>query len=78
MVDPKIIIEGIPLEKLLEVDYKDLERKKKNLERIKRYRKTEKGRLNNLKNVRKHMEKKKLGLPLNLKNCLIPSCGKEI
>jgi len=59
MVDPKIIIEGIPLEKLLEVYYKDLERKKKNLERIKRYRKTEKGRLNNLKNVRKHMEKKK-------------------
>ncbi len=59
MVDPKIIIEGIPVEKLLEVYYKDLERKKKNLERIKRYRKTEKGRLNNLKNVRKHMEKKK-------------------
>ena len=61
MVDPKIIIEGIPLEKLLEVYYKDLERKKKNMERIKRYRKTEKGRLNNLKNVRKHMEKKKAG-----------------
>ena len=29
MVDPKIIIEGIPVEKLLEVYYKDLERKKK-------------------------------------------------
>ena len=59
MGEPKIMIEGIPLEKLLEVYYKDLERKKKNMERIKRYRKTEKGRLNNLKNVRKHMEKKK-------------------
>ena len=59
MGEPKIMIEGIPLEKLLEVYYKDIERKKKNMERIKRYRKTEKGRLNNLKNVRKHMEKKK-------------------
>ena len=59
MGEPKIMIEGIPLEKLLEVYYKDLERKKKNMERIKRYRNTEKGRLNNLKNVRKHMEKKK-------------------
>ena len=59
MGEPKVLIEGIPLEKLLEVYYKDIERKKKNMERIKRYRKTEKGRLNNLKNVRKHMEKKK-------------------
>jgi hypothetical protein len=59
MGEPKIMIEGIPLEKLLECYYKDIERKKKNMERIKRYRKTEKGRLNNLKNVRKHMEKKK-------------------
>ena len=55
----EVLIEGIAVEKLLEVYYKDLERKKKNMERIKRYRKTEKGRLNNLKNVRKHMEKKK-------------------
>ena len=55
----EVLIEGIPLEKLLEVYYKDVERKKKNMERNKRYRKTEKGRLNNLKNVRKHMEKKK-------------------
>ena len=53
----EVLIEGIPLEKLLEVYYKDLERKKKNLERIKRYRKTEKGRLNNLKNVKKHKAK---------------------
>ena len=41
MVDPKIIIEGIPLEKLLEVYYKDLERKKKVLEANRRYQKTE-------------------------------------
>ena len=59
MVDPKIIIEGIPVEKLLEVYYKDLERKKRNLEANKRYRKTEKGRLNNLKRVKKYREKKK-------------------
>ena len=59
MVDPKIIIEGIPVEKLLEVYYKDLERKKKVLEANRRYQKTEKGRLNNLKRVKKYREKKK-------------------
>ena len=42
MAETKVLIEGIPLEKLLECYYKDIERKKKNMERIKRYRKTEK------------------------------------
>ena len=65
MGEPKVLIEAIPLEKLLECYYKDIERKKKNMERIKRYRKTEKGRLNNLKNVRKHMEKKKAAVAAN-------------
>ena len=41
MGKPKILIEGIPLEKLLECYYKDMERKKRNLETNKRYRKTE-------------------------------------
>ena len=68
MGEPKVLIEGIPLEKLLECYYKDIERKKKNMERIKRYRKTEKGRLNNLKNVRKHMEKKKAAAVAGSKN----------
>ena len=30
----EVLIEGIPLEKLLEVYYKDLERKKKNLREL--------------------------------------------
>jgi hypothetical protein len=59
MVDPKIIIEGIPLEKLLEVYYKDLERKERNREANRRYKKTEKGRLTNNKLVKQHRMRKK-------------------
>ena len=65
MGKPKVLIEGIPLEKLLECYYKDMERKKRNLEANKRYRKTEKGRLNNLKNVKKHMQRKMAAIAMN-------------
>ena len=55
----EVLIEGIPVQKLLEVYYKDLDRKKRNLEANRRYQKTERGRLNNLKGVKKYIEKKK-------------------
>ena len=65
MAEPKILIEGIPVQKLLECYYKDMERKKKNMERIKRYRKTEKGRLSNLKNVKEYRKRKKAAIASN-------------
>ena len=42
----KIMIDGISLETLLEVYYKDLKRREKNRQAIKKYRATEKGKAN--------------------------------
>ena len=55
----EVLIEGIPVQTLLEVYYKDLERKERNREANRRYKKTEKGRLTNKKLVKQHRERKK-------------------
>ena len=47
----KIMIDGISLETLLEVYYKDLKRREKNRLATKKYRATEKGKEANLKSV---------------------------
>ena len=65
----KIMIDGISLETLLEVYYKDLKRREKNRLATKKYRATEKGREANLKSVNayntRNREAKKALLTVN-------------